>query len=487
MQGYVSKAQKRIIPQVVYGLLCMVFWGSCKKDALFPNVPPDTRVSLDTIALSGKNRLPTEVRLSWYGTDEDGFVAGYYYSFDQTLWHFTKAQDSTFKFDIAAGNDSADIHFYLKATDNQGLSDPTPAYLRIPIRNTPPVVSFDEKTFPQDTVRLVTTFRWSYRDVDGYSTVKKAFLRVNNGDWTEIDRSKIFISLIPLNRENAGNGSAEIYYDNQTSPAVEKLNGFNNQGNNVFYLKVVDQSGSESVTDTSKTVFVLRKQSDLLMLNGQPSAINAKYRQCIGNVYTRGFDPMDLTVASGKNQPKFWSPTFNLLINCYPKVFVNSDQSAFTDPTTGITLTLLEFMAPAFQQFNNRGGKSFITTSFQNKADVTALKGPFPIDSVSKANGQALISNDSTIYSTVSGYPVLMPSNLVLGCDPHAYSPDAADFYRAKLTPLSGWNGPKTIASRRIKDSKVQQVFFSVELHLFDKNPIALEQLYDQILNTDLN
>lgn len=472
---------------LLFWMAVTVLLWSCKKGDLLPNLPPDTHISIDTIALSGPNRLSTEVKLSWYGTDVDGFVTGFEISFDKAKWFYTTKQDSTFKFSIDPNSDSSDVQFYVRAIDNKGLADIDPDHLRIPIRNTPPVASLDDKSFPDDSTQLVTTFRWSFNDIDGASTVKKAFLKINTGNWVEIDRSKIILSILPEKPEVAGPGNALIYYDNQTKPATDKPDGFINNGLNTFYIKVVDQSGAESMADTSKAIFVKQKKSDLLIVGGQPALVNAKYKSLINTVYSRGFDYLDLTIGSGKNQPKFWSPTFNLIINSYAKVFVNTDQSSFTHPTTGITLTLLEFMAPSFQQFNNAGGKSFITTSFQNKADISGLRGAFSIDSVSKSNGQAVINSDSNIYCIDNAYPKLSPSNLLLGSDPHQFAPDAESFYKARLTAFSGWTGPNTVGSRRVNGGKVKQVFFSVELHLFDKDPLALKQLFDTILNKDLN
>ena len=478
---------KRPVLKGVWLLLFLIFLNACKKGEELPNLPPDTFISVDSIALSGKDRLPTEVKLSWYGTDKDGFIKGFELSFDKINWFFTTDYDSTFKFSIVENTDTADITVYVRAIDNLGLTDPEPDRIIVPIRNTPPVVTFDEKSFPGDTVLLITTFRYGFTDVDGINTVKKAFLSVNDGAWIEIDRTKILVSVKPENPTQVGKGNALLFYDNQTSPTATKLPGFNNHGNNVFYLKVVDQSGSESTIDTSKTVFSKMKTSDLLFIGGQPAAVNDKYRSIINKVYSAGFDFIDIYKDGGKNQPRFWTPTFSLLMSSYTKVFANADQSSFTHATTGLTQTLLEFMAPPFQQFNNGGGKSFITTSFQNRADISALKGSFPLDSVSLSPGQAVISNDSTIYPLEAGYPILSPSNLLLGSDPHQPSPDAVPFYKAHITPFSGWKGPNTVGSKRIVNGKTMQVFFSVELHLFDKNPSELGKLFDSILNKDLN
>ncbi|MCS7074785.1 MAG: hypothetical protein NZ108_10000, partial [Bacteroidia bacterium] len=52
-------------------LISIAVFVSCKKGELLPNLPPETSVFLDTIALVGQNRLNSLVTLHWTGEDAD--------------------------------------------------------------------------------------------------------------------------------------------------------------------------------------------------------------------------------------------------------------------------------------------------------------------------------------------------------------------------------------------------------------------------------
>ena len=113
-----------------------------------PNEPPMTQV---THAPLGDNRF----HMYWTGNDPDGVVVGFRWrlsdnGLDGTIdvpdtlglpWHFTTATDSIFVVpaDQAGGRADPDdggpallvqVHtFWIKAVDNRGADDPTPAYI----------------------------------------------------------------------------------------------------------------------------------------------------------------------------------------------------------------------------------------------------------------------------------------------------------------------------------------------------------------------
>ena len=89
-------------------LLCL---NGCDKGEDIENQAPETRISVEAINLSGENRLNSLVEIKWWGTDPDGYVTGYEFSFDGINWHYTLGQDSTFRFAITEGSDTIDIDF----------------------------------------------------------------------------------------------------------------------------------------------------------------------------------------------------------------------------------------------------------------------------------------------------------------------------------------------------------------------------------------
>ena len=72
------------------------FVTSCVRGNKLANQAPDTKISIDSINLTGAERLNSNISLSWYGSDADGYVVGYEISLNNTDWTYTTAQDSTF-------------------------------------------------------------------------------------------------------------------------------------------------------------------------------------------------------------------------------------------------------------------------------------------------------------------------------------------------------------------------------------------------------
>ena len=464
--------------------------ASCEEGSKNANQAPDSRIAIESINLTGEDRLNSMVQLSWYGTDQDGYVAGFELSFDNQNWSYTTAQDSTFLFSIGAGQDTVDIDFYLRAIDNENTRDPEPAYLRIPLKNSPPTARFDSTVYPQDSVHSILTYRWSMSDPDGVETIEAAFLKINDGNWYELNRSRFLFSLVPENPDMPGQGNAQIYYENDANPQSTLIDGFRVGDINQLYVKVVDIAGTESVVDSSNFVYVRPQTSDLLVVSGHPDAITAQYRSIVNQTYTASADFLDYAADNGAAQPLFWNPTFRLLANLYDKLIIHTNGALFTHPVSGQSGRILDFAAPIIQDYSNNGGKSLITTVFSTASDVSALVDVLPFDSIVTSGGQARISPDSTIFEVngnTADYPSLSPSNLLFGLIPVTASADAVDFYKAELIKIGGWNGSNTIATKRLLGANVSQVFFALELHQFDQDPAALNDLFDQILNHDFN
>ena len=108
-----------------------------------PNLPPETVI----VGHEPQEHHSSSyrVQLHWKGEDADGLVAGYYYAWDDTLdeegelaWQWTEANGSTFV--VAADSCGTppcegelspffNYHtFWIKAIDDQGEHDPTPAH-----------------------------------------------------------------------------------------------------------------------------------------------------------------------------------------------------------------------------------------------------------------------------------------------------------------------------------------------------------------------
>jgi hypothetical protein len=469
---------------LVLGLL--VFTFSCKKGEELPNASPDTKLSIESINLTGDKRLNSTVNLTWFGTDIDGYVKHYEIKINEGEWFPTNLQDSTFLFNIDPDADSTDIDFYVRAVDNENLPDPTPAYIRVPLKNTPPIVTFDRASLTEDTTNLVITFRYLATDPDGNTTLKKAFIRANEGTWTEIDLKNKLISLIPANPKTTGIGAAKLYYGLDKTAALT-IDGFKNGAENLIQLKVTDIANSESKVDSSTLIYTIPQTSDLLIVGGHNASISAEYEKLVKDNYIN-YDKVDYAKAGGKYQPKFWDPSFRLLAMQYDKLFFHTEEGTTSNPFTGIDGKLLDFAAPVIQTLIDNKKKVLISTSFSNGADLSILSDVLSIDSFSSAKGQAFFTNDSSAVSKDATYPALGPANFLLSSDPFYSGVEAEIFYTAQLTPSGGWTGPRCIAIRRRNNSnQVNLVLFSVELHKLNRMPTNQNQLLSKILNEAFN
>lgn len=479
---------QKIKPFIYFILLATIVVGCKRKLEKHANLAPDTVIAPESINLTGDNRLNSVVFLSWFGSDIDGYVEGYEISLDNQNWVFTTKNDSTFNFTLDPGSDTTDIEFYVRSIDNNGIKDPSPAYLKVPLKNTPPVAFFEENGFPSDTVNIVTTFRWGATDVDGDETITKAYIKANQGDWLEIDINTDMISLVPTNATQTGVTEALVYYGTNASPIAEKLQGLILGDTNRFYVRVVDFANAESEPDTSDVIFVKPKTSDVLFISGLLQGPTDVY-QSVLNQTISNYDMEDYSLNNGDYQPRFWTPTFDLMIDHYESLVFVSDESSFTNAATGRKDVLLEFAAPSLQIFTNNGGKSLVVTSFANGQDITGITSTLPIDSLSTSNGQARLLPDSAIVSPFgAGYPNLQPTFIISGLSPFYISADAEVVYSGQVLAQGGWTGPSTVGARRKNGSNnVYQYFFSVQLYKLDQQLSDLQILFDQILNNDFN
>jgi hypothetical protein len=472
-------------------VLLVLAVAQCRKGEINADGIPNTKLAFDEINRTGANRLNSSVQLSWFGTDADGYIVGYEISLNQVDWFFTTTQDSVFLFDIPPGQDSADIDFYVRAIDNDNNVDPTPAYLKVPLINTPPNATLVDERGPGDTVFIAATFFWSATDPDGQSTLSKVQMKFNEEEWVTIDKNQNLITFLPDTSINSGLATAAVYYGTNTAPSQLTLNGLRVNDTNRLYIKAIDIAGSESIIDTSEVFYFKGKTPNvsLLWVNGHNESLAPVYQSLL-DANNLSYDLLDLGNQTSNSVPKYFNPTVQLIFAQYSKAFINLPTTSVTSSITGESNTLLSFLAPVVQRFVDRSfkpGKYFITTSFNQTEDVSALTEVYPFSGLSLSNvpsSQARIVSDSALVAVAPGnYPTLESNSVQFGLVPLVASADAQRFYRAQLTKFRGWNGPSdVVALRRFRNGNLNEVFFGLELHNYRKNSSGLEQLIGDIL-----
>lgn len=164
---------RRIAGLIVLGaVLAVVVLAGCAKRRIvgIDNLPPETTLFVQG-ALDTVNHV---VRLYWFGSDPDGEVVGFELRMENpaqpadTQWVFTTRTDSTFTIYTPSGYTAP--RFAVRAIDNQGKRDPTPAQADFQFSNLPPTVRFTQRLLTTDTTYASVTLAWTASDPDGEST-----------------------------------------------------------------------------------------------------------------------------------------------------------------------------------------------------------------------------------------------------------------------------------------------------------------------------
>jgi hypothetical protein len=141
------------------------------------NLAPDTYFS----EISPGN----QTSISFYGTDEDGFVQSFEYQWlNDVNWSSTTDNTITFSGLFASQDDT--LIFYVKSIDNEGLEDPTPAEIALTPQNVLPETEItDGPQFGQTTGEDVS-FAFSGTDSEtGGSIVKFEYTIDQLNSWRE--------------------------------------------------------------------------------------------------------------------------------------------------------------------------------------------------------------------------------------------------------------------------------------------------------------
>lgn len=500
---------------LAFSLFALTLILSCKKDEgeLKVNQAPETTFSIEEFNLSGSDRLNSIVRLAWYGSDPDGHIIGFELSQDKVNWFFTTKQDSTFQFTLNGGSDTTDIELYVRSIDNQKVKDPSPDYIKIPIKNTEPEIEFsDDLTIP-DTTFLVATTEWSASDLDGEETITNVLISINGKEWHEISRTKKVISIVPVDPSTNDTTQARLYYGTEDNPASIILEGLSMNDTNKIYIKAIDQAGSESFVDTSKTFYMKGKKNDVLLVGGVESSASitpSEFYQKIFRKINVDFDLLDLLVNNGLYRPKLWNTTFRLQLSFYDKLFFFSDQSTYLNPYTGLSRMLLQFAAPSLQNYTNAGGKYMISSTFLHNQTVDDYFGVLPVQGKSTTNtNRAVLSKDSSLVSPLKDTIVVgndttvawgnLKSSSFLLSNIGVYNIDPVDtevLYRANVNKdfNSVWDDTKVIASGRRVNGNLNQIYFNIQLWRMEadynhqsQDLFAVDLLFNQVFNVEFD
>jgi hypothetical protein len=438
------------------GLLCDSSWSYYfEADSLQgDSIPP---ADLDTLQNALQAVLASTQTMTWWGEDTDGDIIGYYYKWRHDEdWTYTTNESETFIIPIRTA--FGIFGFAAKAMDSDSLVDPTPAELILPIRNTPPVISFRYRSNPVVTNPNVTektfptrTFLWNVADDDGLETVDSIYYALDSTlSWNALPASEKGITLTELT-----------------------------PGTHVFYLKTRDIAGAESEIihypdpsdeATPNTWEVMEPIGDVLLVDDFPwdpqNNTMAWYRGLLDTLPGVGaegysvweigsqlpFSETDISATFGYFKHIIWYSAIN-----GPETYGDADNPIY--------------------QFIQSGGNIFINVTGLYASAATW----FPFDSTATINPKGRLLSGTTIESSIEPGLDLELSKLVpyrvvsfalndtseLGPDGPTYTP----LYRLReATDNDPWLGRPIVSAEYDHKSPVntnagKAILFSIPFH----------------------
>jgi len=424
------------VVKIISIILFVFVYLSCTEEVVdnpIGNQPPQTGLFL--YPDSSISSQPSKLDVHWWGDDPDGFVIGYYFSWDGKNWSFTKSNDSLFALQVGIAD--TNYVFQISAVDNGGngkydnniiqneidygtepftdknnngvwdqgenyidigLIDPTPADADFPIKNSAPVIEWNDLTVLPDTSFPVMSFGWDASDIDGDGTILKINVALNDtsnpDNIVSLDGTVRNISIRTSDFSSSSPLSEILIGGLESNIAEQKLPGIILNGNNRLYVQAEDISGAKSdfieLPGGSKTWYVKKPKGNLLLVDDYLTLDDA------ASFYTKMLnDSLGLKekydVYDFHNQtPPYLNVTFLLTLKLFNYVFWYTDNA----PS-------LDLLSASIQNYIENGGKIAFSMQFPQTVDLEVLQSFLPIrtdlsDSRTSLLGGVKISSDTT-------------------------------------------------------------------------------------------
>ena len=352
----------------------------------FENQAPNTELSVRDTSLvdnlSDDARLSSTVFASWSGDDRDGFIASFdvrFYQSDESRspeegWTNTVRNDSLILLPIPRGERTANVVLEVRAIDNDGLKDPTPARTIFPIQNSPPEIRFDNFELPPDTTFGYVSFAWVATDPEGESNLDRIEISLNDSlNFVSIPADNDFITLVgnvdredPLQSET----DARIFLGRGYQTSTLTVPGLKLDSDNTVYIRAVDQTDTTSVRQ-EYTWYVKKTNSDILFVNDfrkANSPIQVDFHLSILEEYLppgKSVDVWTVTTpfvsGSAGNVPRSdllppsAEPALRQFLGSYSNIYWIS-----TNTINSVTANNLPFVAAGLDIFFDNGGSMMV-------------------------------------------------------------------------------------------------------------------------------
>lgn len=375
--------------------------------SLNENKAPRTNLTINEVNRSGDDRLSSQISVSWWGDDPDGYVVGYEYTFNNdtaaTSWRYTTKTDSIFILPIEFGKDTSDVIFRIRAVDNLELRDPSGASVVFPIKNSAPTIRFITAEIPPDTSYSIFSFGWSAFDLDGQTNINKVEFAINTrSTWIDLGNTEEFATL-DLVDQNQATTNANVYFGKNFRNTGIQFSGFNTNASNTVYIRVTDNAGAVSQVD-SVSWYIKRQKSRILVLNDyqadNSTTILNFHTTLLDSVGLSNFDLM--TINDGTSSafarvprsaafPRVTEPTLVKMLAKWDFIYYISSNYERN----------LIYMQEMTSEFFENGGKMFINVQAKNLSSSDPIFSFLPNVSTtplpSGVNATGFIINSGTL------------------------------------------------------------------------------------------
>jgi len=381
----------------------------------------------------------------------------------------------------------------VRAIDNDGNKDASPARTVFPIRNSPPSLSFDRSDLPPDTTWTVASFALNPSDPEGIGNLARIDLALNDSTtFVALPAEARFVTLVGevTRTSTATTASARVYLGRTFQRTDIVVPGLRLNARNVLYARAADQTDTTSAVarypsaGATKPWFVKKPRSRVLVVNdyrritGGPVVAyhKALVQQHTGEVpdvwnietpYVTGSTGASLrSPLLGASQEPFLRETFALWDRIY---------WVATATTNSGVRNNLPFAAPTLTKFFDAGGRMMVQSpvtvpgssaeleeNLDNPAlfllPVTALVPvPDSLRSITLSTGSA-VRPQRTLPGTGEALPALKAAAFVITSLPYQANDSrtiplyTADFqYQTRQGNRRGpWSGPSVVASLRL-------------------------------------
>lgn len=496
---------------------CLLFLSCNTRDGILgvpnPNRLPETFMVVDTIIRSGDDRFTSTLQVHWWGTDPDGWVSGYEIRLLGTAdsaWTFTTSNDSVILLNIPAGSDTFDAVFEIRAVDNTGAIDPSPARLTYPVKNSIPTLSFSYPpngsnplagAFPVNSFPVLH-FAWQGTDPDGAASIERYELCLN--DTTQSGR---WLSLSPAYTEcilqaespAASASSCFVFPGDRTTPLADRLQGLVMADSNRLYVRVIDRSGAKSAWMVSRGVFVRAVNHNILLVNAfTPSAIP---NQNVDTVSARMTAQLALAGINQYHELRIFNRSGQTFSDLSANNATQSRIFELFDHIIWLGGGGYDFDQNAalaqysMGRFLDGGGNLLMSLTSSAGSPVTGtLYELFPFDSlIAPPDGFGFLLTDTATLSPLNpNYPVLGYDRFNPAVRPLKLRSGTTGLYQANIwlrnfstLSLTQFGGPSTVMALRYNPiNQSRFAFTTLELHSLNRSG-TLSLMLSQLLRNE--